>query len=454
MNKKILKSLVSVFVATLMLTSSFAVFAADGIITPWNTTYDFNSDNKGNFSEPRTGPYVPSADSWSIWISTYTKLAAMKDTTWSILDHSTTDSEGTPIPDGVTGLTGDKYFAIDSKKQVVTEDENGDEIVSDVLYTGKNLPGYVYFNFLDSGASTAKSYANVNGGMIYDKAIFECDIRVDEITGSAYNNNSGINRVGEIDIYAKGSDYKRITAITIPIYHNEKGSSWYTSYTTANGSSKSPSVNAGDWMHVKINVDVKKGTYTFSIYPVDKQNYKPNTGVGSGFTSDVCNIKTSAQNLPLATTMVIAAPRAARTSIDNMSVTKETFVVDESNTTITSDGTNVSANVTIGNCVYADANPLFGDTVNTTSPVAILAVYNKDDGSLIEVDFKSVEYTESHNASSDAEKETLYSSAPEYKDISLSVKEPGVEYEAKVMVWNNMTKMVPYIASYSAPEAE
>ena len=407
MNKKILKSLVSVFVATLMLTSSFAVFAADGIISPWNTTYDFNSDNKGNFSEPRTGPYVPSADSWSIWISTYTKLAAMKDTTWSILDHSTTDSEGTPIPDGVTGLTGDKYFAIDSKKQVVTEDENGDEIVSDVLYTGKDLPGCVYFNFLDSGASTAKSYINVNGGMIYDKAVFECDIRVDEITSGAYGNNGG-----KIDIFAKNSEYQRISAITIPIYHNEKGLSWYTSYTTANGTSRGPSVNAGDWMHVKINVDVKNGTYTFSIYPVDKQNYTPIPGVGSGFTSDVCNIKTSAKNLPLATTMIIAAPKAARTSIDNMSVTKETFVVDESKTTITPDGTNVNANVTIGNCVYADTNTQFGDAVKTTSPVAILAVYNKEDGSLIEVDFKSVEYTESHNASSDAEKETLYSSAP------------------------------------------
>lgn len=444
MNKKILKSLVSIFVATLMLTSSFAVFAADGIISPWNTTYDFNGNNQGNFSEPRTGPYVPSSDAWSIWISTYTKLAAMKDTTWSILDHSKTDSEGTPIPDGVTGLAGDKYFAIDAKKQVVTKDENGKESVSDVLYSGKNLPGCAYFNALESNGN---SYSNVNGGMIYDKAVFECDIRVDEITATAYNNDGG-----KIEIYAKGSDYKRITAISIPIYHSNSGLSWYTSYTNAQGT-KSPSVNAGVWMHVKINVDVKKGTYTFSIYPVDKQNYKPNTGVGSGFTSNECNIKESAKNLPLATTMVITAPRAARTSIDNMSVTKETFVVDETKTAIAADGTNVNASVTIGNCVYADANTQFGDTIKTTSPVAILALYNKADGSLIDVDFDTVTY-ENHNPSGDTDKDTYFKAAPDYQTVSLSLAQPRVEYEAKVYVWDSMSGMVPYVETYPTVAAE
>ena len=423
MNKKILKRIVSVFEATHMLTSSFAVFAADGIISPWNTTYNFDG---ANFTWDGT-----KSTDWNNWISTYTQIVPYNKCPAAVRD-SYLDAEGNKVYDSVTKVAGDKYMYFSPK--MTTVDETTGEETTTIATT---RTGYVYFN----PVSSTPSFKGMNGGLSYGRVAYEFDIRIDELTAADWTG-------GNVVFYTS-NDGARKSLFSIALKHGNAGT-WYITYKNGSNSYSPAAFTCGDWIRFKVVVDVANGEYYLSYKPVSKV---------TGSTSETKNygplaLPDSSIGFPAGTNISIDTPKYCAFSVDNMSVTKETFVVDETKTTITPDGTNVNANVTIGNCVYADTNTQFGDPINTTSPVAILAVYSKADGSLIEVDFKSVEYEGTHNVSSNADRETYYKSAPDYKDISLSVKEPSVEYDAKVLVWNNMTKMVPYTASYPAPAAE
>ena len=441
MNKKILKSLVSVFVATLMLTSSFAVFAADGIISPWNTTYDFDA---ATFTWDGT-----EATAWNKWISTFTQIVPYNGCPAAVRD-SYVDAEGNKVYDSVTKVPGDKYMYF-SPKMTTVDETTGEETTT--IATSRT--GYVYFNPVAYNNTTKVStFKGMNGGLSYGRVVYEFDIRIDELTANDYDGGSVV--------FYTSNNGSRVTFTSFKLRHGNAGT-WYISYPLydADGVRKkdengkdaygSPKAfTCGDWIRFKVTIDPINDEWYLSFNPVSKV-----TGSDSESNSfGPLNLSATAKGLPAGTNISIDTPKYCAFSVDNMSVTKETFVVDETKTTITPDGTNVNANVTIGNSVYAYNNQQFGDAVNTTSPVAILAVYSKDDGSLIEVDFKSVEYEDKHAVSNDTDKEKYFKAAPEYKNISLSVKKPGVEYEAKVMVWNNMTKMVPYIASYPAPAAE
>ena len=423
MNKKILKSLISVFVATFMLTSSFAVFAADEIITPWNTTYNFDG---ATFTWDGT-----KATAFNKHISTFTSVSPYNGCPAMVRD-SYVDAEGNKVYDSVTKVAGDKYMYFSPK--MTTVDETTGEETTTIATT---RTGYVYLN----PVSSSSAFKGMNGGLSYGRVAYEFDIRIDELTAADYTG-------GNVVFYTSNNGSRK-SLLSIALKHGNSGT-WYITYKNGSAEKSPAAFTCGDWMRFKVVVDVANGKYYLSYKPVSKV---------SGSTSQTQNIgpldlPSSSVGFPAGTNISIDTPKYCATSVDNMSVTKETFVVDESKTAITLDGTNVNANVTIGNSVYAYSNQQFGDAVNMTSPVAILAVYNKDDGSLIEVDFKSVEYEDKHAVSSDADKEKYFKAAPEYKDMSLSVREPSVEYEAKVMVWNNMTEMVPYIASYPAPVAE
>lgn len=414
MNKKILKRVISILAAALMLTTSFAALADDGIITPWNTTYDFN--NSSITWDPSN------ASAGSIWEGSYVYYNPKSGCPAEIRDGYTDATTRDKVYDSVTGVPGDKYVIFSNKWN--TTDNEGNPVIK---VNNANSPGTVYFNYAGTN-----SFSKNNGGLIYGNAHFEFDMRISDITAADYSGS------GYVKLYALSSENERIEAVNIPIKHSDSGTSWYI----ASGQS----VNSEEWIHLDIYVDAAKGTYYYKAAPVDP-NSEANEKVVGKFTSTEAPVKTLAVGRPLLTMLVIQSTLNATTSIDNMSVTKETFVVDETKTAITTVNDNVNASVTIGNCVYADDTTSFSDAVPTTSPVAILALYNKTDGSLIDVDFKTATYA-GHN---DTDK---FSSEPDYQTVSLSLTKPSVEYEAKVMVWNNMTKMVPYTASYPAPAAE
>ena len=424
MNKKIFKSLVSVLVVAIMLTSSFAVFAADGIITPWNTTYNF--DGAADFTWDGT-----KETAWNKWISTFTQIVPYNGCPAAIRD-SYTDAAGDKVYDSVTKVAGDKYMYFSPK--MTTVDETTGEETTTIATT---RTGYVYLN----PVSSSNAFKGMNGGLSYGRVAYEFDIRIDELTATDYTG-------GNVVFYTSNNGSRK-TLLSIALKHGNSGT-WYITYKNGSDEKSPAAFTCGDWMRFKVVVDVANGKYYLSYKPVSKV---------SGSTSQTQNIgpldlPSSSIGFPAGTNISIDTPKYCATSVDNMSVTKETFVVDESKTAITLDGTNVNANVTIGNSVYAYSNKQFGDAVNMTSPVAMLALYDKEDGSLIGVDFKSVDFEYEHEISSDTDKETYFKAAPEYKNITLSVEEPDVEYEAMVYVWNHMTNMIPYIASYHAPVAE
>ena len=142
--------------------------------------------------------------------------------------------------------------------------------------------------------------------------------------------------------------------------------------------------------------------------------------------------------VPAFTTIKIVPAKGGATSIDNVSVTKETFVIGEKS--VTADGTNVTATVKIANDVYTDAK--VGDTVSTVSPNVILALYDGSNA-LIDAEMKSIAF-EGHSVTASETSQAFFTKDLDYKDVTVTLPKTDDVINAKVFVWNNMTDMFPY----------
>lgn len=396
MNKKLFKGILSGLVAALLLTSSLAVFAEDGIITPWNTKCDFN-DSKYSIN--------PTSDTWNQWPSTYVGGNAYANHPISARD-SYTDSNGQIVYDNPTKTAGDKY-----------------------LYFGVNNvegtnTGKMTFNPVQKSNNTLSDFTKMNGGLSYGKVVYEVDVRLNEYI--TWNSPETFIRLYAYDATAQ----QAVTMISLTL--QAKGVGWLLTGTGV----ETGNFKYGDWIHIKCTVDVPNGTYEVSCEPISGST-------SASYCSGVLNIADSLKGFPACTSIELTNPKKCSTSIDNFSVTKETFIVDETKTSVSEDGSNVKASVTIGNDVYS-SDEKYSDQIATVSPVVLFALYDKADKTLIDVDIETVTYEVStHGASA-----TTLKSAPDYKEISLSLPKPASEYEAKVFVWNQLGKMIPYTAPY------
>ena len=146
-------------------------------------------------------------------------------------------------------------------------------------------------------------------------------------------------------------------------------------------------------------------------------------------------------NAPVFTSMRISGAAWCDTSIDNVSVTKETFVIGEKS--ITADDSNVTATVKIANDVYA--NTRVGTAIANTSPKVVLAAYGENNA-LINANFADIEFTGHELATglTTAQRQAFFTQDLDYKDVTVTLPKTDDVINAKVFVWNNMTDMFPY----------
>lgn len=397
--KKIFK-LFSIICACATVSAPFAAAAQSGeIIKPWTTVTDFN--NSG-FNQTYTANGTK-----DIWFATYSKILIRTNCS-AVARDGYTDENGNQVYDNVTGEQGNKYAYI-SYADGLTKPSSGN-----------NNPGILYVN--------EKSKAN--GGLCYGEVRYEADIRYDNTS----ENESGTN--GGIYIY---NSVAANPIINVPIKKTGNKDRWYISQPT--GGKSSDAANFDEWYHVVIDADyaTKRVNYTMTSYQTGKTVYTSGYGVSGStgtFTSDS----------PLKTTMEIRGLGYANLSVDNVKVTKETYILGETN--INADDSAVKATVTVGNDVYADSNTQFGSAVDTVSPTAVLALY---DGSknLISVDYKTQTFDnhsifgEKDNSNS-PEMKALFAREIDNKTIELSLAKPSEAYTAAVYVLSDMGTLVPY----------
>lgn len=387
--KKIFK-LFSIICACATVAAPFAATAQSGeIIKPWTTVYDFNSATFDYTTIAAT------AAQWNQWPSTYTKVAVMKDCIAMVRDGYV-GADGETVYDGVTGTQGDKYAYFAYGENWIEPSSN------------KNT-GYLYFN------ETSKP----NGGLCYGAVRYELDIRMSNFTQTNYSCNG-------IQIYnANDKD----AVIKMPISHST-ATTWYFSMPT--GLSKSPAaLNCGEWYHITIDANYADKTVKYTAKSYKDNSTSSGFAAGGSFTS----------SYPLKTSITVQCPIYGNCSIDNVKVTKETYIVGETN--INADDSAVNATVTVGNDVFADSDTRFGSAVDTVSPTVVFALY---DGSknLISVDYKTAVFDNHSKSGTSDEMKTFLKTEIENKTINLSLAKPSQAYTAAVYVLSDMDTLVPY----------
>lgn len=382
---------------SLMLILSSNVYAAPaGVIRGWSTQNNFNSATFDYTAK------AAEATQWNLWPSTYTKVAVMKDCVAAVRDGYV-GADGETVYDGVTGIKGDKYAYFAYSESWKEPDSN------------KNT-GYLHFN----------DRSKPNGGLCYGAVRYELDIRVSDLTKGDYNACNGIQ------IY--NADDKAV--IKMPIYHGV-GTTWYFSKPT--GLSSSPdALNCGEWYRITIDADYKSKTvrYTAKAHNADssKKGFAARTG---SFESD----------LPLKPSLTVQCPLYASCSLDNMTVTKDTFAADEAQSSIfTADG-KVQAVATVGCDVYADSRTSFGSAVDTRSPLAILALYDADKKLIGMTTAETVFDGHVRECDGTAADAAFFKSDIEYKPLTLSLDEPEGDYSARLYIWDSLDNIASYAPS-------
>lgn len=418
MKKRLLKKITVSVVCGIMLVLPLVSFAADGFITPWTSTYNFD---KASLSVEKAENYT------SNWITGYNFVGVNAGATAVVRDGYVKDE--TMVYDGVDKTEGNKYIYYNS----VGLRNKDNKIMS---------PGSLYINY--SNYSDEKFTATkANGGICHGRVKYEFDIRIGELEAVAdYDTGTGVYIYG-YNASAEADSGKLVELVNLPFKHSESQKSYYTSYTEV-GAEKatSPGFALNEWYHYTIDVDVKNGTAD-----IDITCENPSTTIPSSVRQSVSgkiNLKTT--GIPAFTTVKIVPAKGGATSIDNVSVTKETFVIGEKNISVNDTDNTVTATVQIANDVYADK--AVGGAVATTSPKVILATYGEGN-ELINANFESVEFTDHELPSNatNAQKKEFFTKALDYKTVKVTVPKTDKMFNARVFVWNNMTDMFPYTAA-------
>ncbi len=388
--KKIFK-LFSIICACATVAAPFAAAAQNGeIIKPWTTVTDFNNST---FNTTYTD-----GDKTDIWFATYSKILIRKNCT-AVARDGYTDANGNKVYDNVTGEQGNKYAYI----------SYADGWTKPAKVSTTTNPGILYVN------ETSKA----NGGLCYGAVRYELDIRMSDFTEQDYSYCDGIQ------IYNADNN----VIVKMPISHGS-GSTWYFRMPT--GLSKSPAaLNCGEWYHITIDANYADKTVKYTA-----KSYKDNS-TSSGFAAGGSFTSSSL----LKTSITVQCPLYGNCSIDNVKVTKETYIVGDTN--ISEENSEVNATVTVGNDVYADSNTQFGSAVDTVSPTVVFALYDSSKN-LISVDYKTEVFDDHSKSGTSDEMKTFLKTEIENKTIELSLAKPSEAYTAAVYVLSDMGTLVPY----------
>lgn len=424
MKKEMFKKLTALAVCGIMLVLPVVSFAANGFITPWNSTFNFDTatlDYTNNTSKTDVYPKDSSltADEQYDYMSEYsTVYGIVKDCRAVVQDHSSADADGEPVYDNVTKTEGNKYLYFDNNRSVA------------------GRPGYFFHNIAESPSK----FTGINGGICHGMVTYELDLRLNNITKSDYSG------VGVVDIFAL-SNNARTEFIKVKMQHGDTGSYYFQAYNPNRVNSKTGNAEPGyeslgativkdKWCHLKVTYEVGKNNVRYELYQYnDDGTLKLNGSKDWGLE------KADLADAPVLTTMRVTGSAWCDTSIDNVSVTKETFAIGEKK--ITADDTNITATVKIANDVYANAN--VGTAIAAKSPKVILAAYGENNA-LINAGFADVEFTGHELASglTDTERQAFFTKDLDYKDVTVTLPKTADVINAKVFVWNNMTDMFPY----------
>lgn len=429
MKKRYVNWFFAVLISAGIAASSISVFAADAddFIAPWNTTYNF--DAKADLSYTNTGAATYNVPSMQ---TTYTNLYMLNAGCSVDVRDSYTDSEDNKVYDNTTQTPGNKYLRISSQ--------------------GNNVgPGIFMMNYVSSSKTDA-SFNGGNGGLVHGKAVYEFDYKLEDIKAATYTTGSS---GGIISIYGYNAETKeRIELIRIPVccgstetfYPAKLSDADKQSYGSLDASMGS--VKANEWAHFKITFDAAKQTAR-----LDLTARLSKTG---NIVAQSQNITLPAKNsvYPALTTLSVRGPIGTSTYIDNLSVTKETFLVDDSETVIDDSTANVTA------AVKAACDVRTSDGVESVSPTAILALFDKDN-TLIGVDLQTIEFEEYSKVFNQSDYGSLsamqtargqfFTTPVEYKELVLSAAKPEGYDHAAVYVWKNMDEMIPYTDGIEKP---
>ncbi len=409
MKKEMFKKLTALAVCGIMLVLPVVSFAADGFITPWNSTFNFDGATFSYINETGSEAY-PGSSTYK-YMSDYSTVYGVSANCSAIVRDSYTDESGNAVYDNVTKTEGNKYLYFDNNR------------------TDEGRSGYFCHNI----AENASTYSGINGGICHGKVTYELDLRFNNIT-QADNNTKGS---GALNIFAL-SNSQRTGLITVKFLTNASGSYYLRGYNTEAKAwtSLGAAIEKDKWCHLKVTYEVGKNNVRYELY-----QYNDNGTMKLNGTKDWGLQDSSLVNAPVFTSMRISGAAWCDTSIDNVSVTKETFVIGEKS--ITADDSNVTATVKIANDVYA--NTRVGTAIANTSPKVVLATYGENNA-LINANFADIEFTGHELATglTTAQRQAFFTKDLDYKDVTVTLPKTDDVINAKVFVWNNMTDMFPY----------
>lgn len=422
MKKEMFKKLTALAICSIMLVLPTLSFAADGFITPWNSTYNFDSTTFESHTNPAGSNSQSPSNSTYPYMATYSYLYLLYEgCTAEVRDSYTDTVSNTVVYDNITKTQGNKYLYL----------KNGRTL------DGGGISGTFFHNIATNLAKSpyTLNVANMNGGICHGKVTYTADIRLNNITKA--DSNKGL-----IKIFAYVDD-KRADLIQLNLNTNASGSYYISAYNHIDKAYRSLGEGVGKdkWCRVKITYEVGKNNVKYELYHYDDNGKPALKGMKEWELKD-----SNLVNAPVMPTIQITGPANCDTSIDNVSVTKEMFAIDEESKNISVEGDTVTATVKIANDVYADKS--FGSEITTTSPKVILATYGEGNG-LINANFASVEFTDHELPSNatNAQKKEFFTKALDYKDVTVTVPKTSDMLNAKVFVWNNMTDMFPYISA-------
>lgn len=431
MKKEMLKKLTAGIVCGIMLVLPVVSFAADGFITPWNRTY--NIDGSGD-----SALNIVDTANWTSKNPTTYDYVSVNAGGTAVIRDSYTDAEGNTIYDNATKTQGNKYIYLTSEGKT---NKKG-EIFS---------PGTLYANCA-AVLSKKLDTAGANGGICHGKVRYELDVRIGGIDPATTDYSGTGIYISGYDASAATEDNKIPTIASLSFVRPKAAGVYAIGYTPENPSGTTYIRFALDeWYHYTIDVDVEKQTASFSVNILN-----PDAQIASDAKKAYSgSLKLSKKGIPAFTTVKVMGIKSGATSVDNISVTKETYVIKEvksSDITVSEDS--VTATVNIANDVYADKN--FGSALATASPKVILATYDTN-GALIDAGIGGTDFADNILRDKGADetdsnyknhRKAFFTKDLTYKPVTVSVqRKDGTEISStKVFVWNNMTDMFPYTA--------
>lgn len=405
-NYKKLASLVLciVFLLSMCISVSAMEYNPYPIATKWTTKLEFAANSALN-GTPSSINYK------SNWISAFVNIMQNQGGSVMARDGFVDIETNETVYDNVTKTPGDYYLYVHQLKD------------------SANLPMVLYFN--SNNISSSKTQSHSNGGAIYSNAVYEFDIKLQPGEWSDIMTRDN-KKSGYASVWGWDNTKNSIVEIASISFDSKDTTdmSWYPSYwsKTSNGFVPMQVLSDTDsWYKIRICIDVKNQKAQYFVIDTDGNIIRKSP---EETFKNYCDYAL--------TNLDIRAGYYRDFYLDNVSVTKESFSVG--NITSTEENGKIQAVIPIANEVYALEG--HGDLIPSKSPLAILAVYDSNN-KMIGFDMQTVDF-ENHYASLN-DKTQMFSKPLDFKNITLEVDKPNIEYTTKLYLWSSHNNVKTYL---------